>query len=580
MLETMANAGQNQGRGFTFVDDLGGETRASWAELMRRARCAGQALLERGLRRGDRVVLVLPDTQEFISLFLGCVWTGLVPVPIYPPLGMGKLSGYLDNAVHVIDAARASAVVTDRMVRKVLGSLLTRSRTLREVVLSEQLLGGRREAAPAQVTPEDICFLQFTSGSTSRPRGVTVTHANLIENTRCIGGEALDLQPHDVGISWLPLYHDMGLIGFVFVPLVYQCDIVSMTPMSFLKRPLTWLQTMTRHRGTISYAPNFAYALCTRRITDRQLEDLDLSAWTFAGCGAEPINAETMEAFCDRFSRCGFRPEALFPSYGMAEATLGVAFVSKGEGVTARSVDRDALAKRHLVEPVPPERDNAQRIVSCGRPFSGHELAILGADAKTLGEGQVGEIALRGPSVMPGYFENPEATRGVLRGGWLHTGDLGFVLDGEVYVCGRKKELIIVGGKNYYPQDIERLAWDVPGVRAGNVIAFGVARGDREHVVVAVERQSSALTQAIPGEVSRRVAEHLGLKVDEVVVLAPGTLPKTSSGKLQRRKTAQLYQEGLLASAGQNVGRLGVLRHLAASQLGYARSVIGRMARR
>ncbi len=573
----IAAAGAVESHGYTFIDEAGGERMVPYAELVRRARRVAHQLGQRGYRKGDRLVVVLPETEDFLSVFLGAIWTGVVPVPIYPPLGLGKLGGYLDNAVHIVRAARAKGVVTDKTVHKVLGSLLVQCPDLREVAVVDALTGPGPEAPMAEVAPEDLCFIQFTSGSTSRPKGVMVTHGGLAENSRCIGGEALSVGPDDCGVSWLPLYHDMGLIGFVLTPFFYQVRMVSMAPLTFLKRPHLWLEAISRHKGTITYAPNFAYGLCTRRVRDEQLARLDLSSWRIAGCGAEPIRPDTLEAFVDRFGPAGFSASSLFPSYGMAEATLAVSFADPGTGMRTDLVDAQALVHRHeAARPLPD--GEAQRIVSCGKPFSKHAIAVVDDAGRQLGERAVGEIVVRGPSIMPGYFDNAEATAQVLRGGWLHTGDLGYIADGEVYVCGRKKELIIIGGKNYYPQDIEHLVWELPGVRTGNAIAFGAARGDTEELVLVLEARKDADHEEVAQSVRAAVSEGMGLKVADIVVLPPGGLPKTSSGKLQRRKAAELYAEGTLGRLTAEAGRLTAVKHLASSQLAYVRSFIGRVA--
>ncbi|MEC9070837.1 MAG: AMP-binding protein, partial [Myxococcota bacterium] len=365
-------------------------------------------------------------------------------------------------------------------------------------------------AAPAPInraSAADPCFIQFTSGSTSRPKGVVVTHGNLSANTLCIAGHGLQVDQDDCGVSWLPLYHDMGLIGFVLAPLFYHQRIVSLAPLTFLKHPHRWLEAISRHRGTISFAPNFAYGLCTRRIRDRHLEGLDLSSWKVAGCGAEPIRYETMRAFAERFEGAGFDAEALYATYGMAEATLAVSFGPVGRGVVRDKVDLDILKKEHRAAPPATTDAPSLEVVGCGRAFPDHDISIVDEKGEALPERTVGEVVVQGPSITPGYMGNQEATDDAIRKGWLHTGDLGYMVGDELFVCGRKKELIIVGGKNYYPQDIEQAVWDVPSVRTGNVIAFGVPGGQGEELVVALEtRGGNSPREEVSQAVRQRVS--------------------------------------------------------------------------
>jgi fatty-acyl-CoA synthase len=372
----------------------------------------------------------------------------------------------------------------------------------------------------------------------------------------------------------------------VIAPLYHVNTVTFLPPLLFLKRPVRWLETITRHRGNVSFGPNFAYALCVKRIREQEMAGLDLSTWRVAGCGAEPIRADNLRAFAEKFASVGFDERAFVCSYGMAESTLAVSFSALGTGLQTDSVDGETLWKEGKAVPVPAEREGASSIVQCGSAFEGHEIAVFASDdaesARPLGDREVGELRLRGPSVMPGYFNEPELTKEAFAGGWLRTGDLGYLADGKVYICGRSKEVIIVNGRNYYPQDLEWEASRVSGVRKGNVIAFGTMKphNDRERVVIVFETVTAdeQEKQALKGEVRRVVQQAMGLTVDDVVAVGAGVLPKTSSGKLQRSKTRELYENGelLIRGSSREGDRLDAAKEFAKSQINYFRHAIFR----
>jgi fatty-acyl-CoA synthase len=572
--------------GYRFIDEAtDAEPFFTHGGIERASARYGGALQSLGLARGDRVALILPDNADFVFAFLGAIRAGIVPVPIYPPTGIGKLTGYLENTLHIVDKSGAKLLLTSGDIKKVLGTIQARAPELEKVIAVEGVRRMREELRPAKVGLDDTCFLQFTSGSTSRPKGVVLTHRNLAANVRAIMQLGLGLRDSvDSGASWLPLYHDMGLIGFVIAPLYHVNTITFLPPLLFLKRPVRWLETISRHRASVSFGPNFAYALCVKRIKESEMAGLDLSSWHVAGCGAEPIRAENLRAFAERFAHVGFSERAFVCCYGMAESTLAVSFSKLGAGVTTDVVNGDALWSKGRAAPVDALAETATPIVDCGEPFEGHEIEVFALDdeasERPLGDREVGELRLRGPSVMAGYFNEPELTREAFAGGWLKTGDIGYLAGREVHICGRSKELIIVNGRNYYPQDLEWEAGKVPGVRKGNVVAFGTMKptNDRERVIICFETSvvGDEEKQAQKGEVRRVVQQALGLTVDDVVSLGAGALPKTSSGKLQRSKTRELYETGLLL--GQTSKRegdaLGVAKELAKSQIGYFRHAI------
>lgn len=545
LVEALYRLPDGEARGFRFIG-LDRKERyfpyaAMRAEAERRAAFLGAA----GLEKGDRVALLLPENHEFVLTFLGASVGGFVPVPMYPQATFKSIDAYLDILAHIVEAADARAVVCMEQNRDVLEKLALRPELAgRAVLVAPEAFAG--EAPPFErpaIAPDDLCFLQFTSGSTSKPKGVIVTHANLVANaTAFLGPHGLNRTPDDVGVSWLPLFHDMGLIGFVLGTLIVDLPVVLMPTAHFARMPRVWLELIGKHEGTITYAPNFAYQLAAKRVKEGDLASLDLSSLRVAGCGAEPIRARTLSEFAERLAPCGLRAEALLPSYGMAESCLAITFHSRGTPMVVDRVDparmRDGIAE-------PSEAEGALEIVSCGRPFPGHELSIVDEHGEALPERRVGEILTRGPSVTPGYFQNEEATREAIRDGWLHTGDLGYLADGNLYICGRSKDLIIINGANHYPQDLEWAVGELEGVRRGNVCAFSVVRDGTEQLVVMAEA-NRADAPRLKREIARTIYADFGLQVADVVISPVGTLPKTSSGKHQRRKTKQLYERGEL----------------------------------
>lgn len=558
----------------------------SYAQMWRRAQRCAAALQALGVRPGERVGLILPDSSEFIDCIFGAMLAGAIAVPIYPPMNLGQFDAYLANTTHILRQAGCSVVITDARVRPILGKLMTSVPELRVIETYAAILKDVEAAAQPRgvvVRGDDVAFLQFTSGSTSRPKGVTLTHANLMANIQAIGGGAgIRVSSESRAVSWLPLYHDMGLIGFVFTPIVFVTrGILFISPLMFLKRPSVWLRQLSEQQATITFAPNFAYGLCTTRVKESELTGVDLSYLQVAGCGAEPIQHGTLRAFADRYAPYGFRSTAFLPCYGMAEHSLAVTFVEVQADLKADRVDAEALAGR--TAEAAREGHPAIEVVCCGRVFPGHGLRIVDEAGTELHERMVGQIELKGPSVMRGYWNDPERTAEVLRDGWLRTGDLGYLAEGELYVCGRSKDLIIVHGRNYHPQDIEWQASQIEGVRRGNVVAFGLPHPDlgREYVVVAAEARAAgeeAEEEALRREIEVKVLAALSLKVDEVVLLTPGSLPKTSSGKLQRRKAAEMYARGELGKGVGPASKLGLLKHLAASRWGFIKASLGREA--
>jgi fatty-acyl-CoA synthase len=524
-------------KGHTYIGP--GETALyrTYAELMADARRMHAHFFERGVRPGDRVALVASDTRSFIPAFVGGVLAGAALVPLAAlPVG-GQRQNYSTLVYKIARLAEVGTIIAPTSLQTLFEGLCGHA-----VFVSYEELKAPApvQPTPARLSPESTCFLQFTSGSTGDPKGVVVSYRNLAANCRAIMEHGLLINDGDVGVSWLPLHHDMGLIGKVLAPLTYPTEMVYLSTSAFIKNPNLWLQTVSRFKGTITFGPNFAFAHVVKHFKRRPVE-LDLSSLRVLGCGAEPINPEVLNEFASTFAPHGLRPGAIMPSYGMAEATLAVSFSSTWREL---AIDRKAFEAQHQAVVVPASNaptSGQLRLVSCGGPFVNHDIAIIGPRGTRLADGKVGEIVVKGPSVTAGYFRNQTATAAAFADGWLKTGDLGVLLDGELYVCGRIKDLIIVNGRNYCPQDIEWLVETLPGVRSGSVVACAVPGHGTEQVVILAEVRRQEPGANLSAEIRRLVAAEFGFIVRDAVILPPGSIPKTTSGKVQRAKARANY---------------------------------------
>jgi fatty-acyl-CoA synthase len=526
--------------GLRFIEHDGRTLQVPYAALLADACLIAGALRARGLVEGDRVALVIPEVAGFVHAFFGIAAAGLVPVPLCPPAQAGDVATFTKQSRHIINASRAAAVITTPDV-----AALLEDDGLGSVVLLDDLRRGPALPAPVATPLDATALLQFTSGSTAMPKGVVLSHGNIAANVEAIlGPSGLDARPGDVAVSWLPLYHDMGLIGMLLSSLYAPADAVIMSPVLFLKRPSAWLDAISTWRGTVSFAPNFAYELCRRRVKTSQLDTFDLSRWRVAGCGAEPIRPDTLRQFAEYFAPSGFRASSFLPSYGLAEHSLAVTFATNGLHVDV--VDAERLVRESRAVPVV-NGSSSVRVVRCGRAFPGHAIRIVDEEFHDVPERHVGAIIVRGPSVMQEYFEQPEATAASLRDGWLLTGDLGYMADGELYVCGRTKDLIIRQGRKYYPPDIESSLADLQGVALSGVVVFAVSRVEQADEVVAVlETRAGGRAPEIEDAVRRRVRETAGLEIDRVILTPPGTIPRTTSGKVRRSETRDRLEAGTL----------------------------------
>jgi len=565
LVEAIRQLSSDTGRGFVFVRPDGTERFCSFATIHAEAERRGAHFAARGLGKGDRVALVIPEGDEFVLSFLGAIYAGVVPVPMYPQLSFKNVESYHETVAHISRASGAKLLLTTKTTQPFVEPVLGKVDSLRGIFTVDELAAPAPAKLDVDVTPEDNAFFQFTSGSTSRPKGVVVTHRNLAANSEAfmIHGLGKDSRV-DKGVSWLPLFHDMGLIGFVIGPLFTDIPVVFLPTASFVRAPRIWLDTIHKHRGTITYAPNFAYALVTKRLKEKDVLGLDLSCMRITGCGAEPIQAKTLREFAQKLEPAGFKQTSFLPSYGMAEATLAITFVKHGTGARTDRVDSGGIQRGQALPAADRDEgtEGSQELVGCGHPFPDHELAIVNEAGVRLGDRQVGQIVTRGPSVTPGYFEEPELTAASwkpLAGGaagdvWLHTGDLGYVADGELYICGRIKDIIIIRGRNFYPQDIEWVVSELPGVRRGNVVAFGVDVDGEEQLAVCAEAFQSDAAGLVDA-IQQAIAQHVGLSVHKIEIVPQGSLPRTSSGKPQRRKTKQMFQDGSFARARAVQGR-------------------------
>ncbi len=525
--------------GFGALDEAAGEFAAG--------------LAARGIAPGERVAIMLPTSRDFFVAFYGALRAGAIPVPLYPPARPAQLEQHFRRIAGIVANSGARIFVTVGPAKPLAHVLQSHAEALRDVVTVDEVrqAGG---AVPAhRAAPGDTAFLQYTSGSTGRPKGVVLSHANLIANLRAMGAAA-QAGPADVFVSWLPLYHDMGLIGACLGALLYGYPLVLMSPLAFLSRPERWLRRIALHRGTLTSAPNFAYELCLSKLTERELEGLDLSSLRLAFNGAEAVSAETAERFSERFARYGLRREAMTPVYGLAEACLGVSFPPLGRGLLVDRVERAALQRLGVARPARAGDAAPLRVVACGRALPGHSIRIVDGAGRELGERTEGRVEFSGPSAASGYYQNAEDSARLIDGDWRNTGDLGYLAAGELYLTGREKDLIIRGGHNIHPMELEEAAAEVAGVRRGGVAVFAsAARGAGERLIVLAETRESREDERarMVGEINRLALDLIGMPPDEVLLAPPRSVLKTSSGKIRRAACRELYERGALGAGAR-----------------------------
>ncbi len=530
----------------TLLDSEGNETALSYAALHDGAQEAAAGLLEREVQPGQSVAIMLPTSPEYFCCFLGVLLAGGVPVPIYPPARPAQIEDHLRRHAGILSNARATMLITVSEAKPVARLLRAQVESLRMIVTMAELSGvGRAPGIPLK--PENIALIQYTSGSTGNPKGVVLTHANLLANIRAMG-QAVQASSTDVFVSWLPLYHDMGLIGAWLGSLYHAFPLVVMSPLSFLARPERWLWAIHKHRGTLSASPNFGFELCLRKIPDAALEGLDLSSWRMAFNGAEPVSPETIAHFAQRFGRYGLHPQAIAPVYGLAECAVGLAFPPPGREPLIDCIRRDSFMRTGHAEPAGSDEADVLRIPACGHPLPGHEIRIVDATGHELGERMEGHLEFKGPSATSGYFRNPEQTRLLFHGEWLDSGDFAYLAEGDIYLTGRSKDIIIRAGRNIYPYELEQAVGNIPGIRKGCVAVFGSpdpAAGTERLVVLAETRETApAQLEPLRERINALTLDILGTPADNIVLAPVHTVLKTSSGKIRRAACRELFEKG------------------------------------
>jgi fatty-acyl-CoA synthase len=534
----------------TLLDRQFTQTHRSYRNLLEGARGTAAYLRNRGLAPGDRVLMLVVSAEDFIDAFFGTILAGGIPVAVSPPMTFGDIEKYLKNLGHILENSEARFMISFARIRKLIGSALADSKHLEALFLAKEIQPEQpKQPAIPSLDPDATAFIQYTSGSTGLPKGAMLSHRALLCNVVGIA-QGIDCTENDISISWLPLFHDMGLIGSLFTSLYTGAHLYAMQPESFVTDPICWLELITQHRATIATAPNFAYHLMANRIEPDRAKGLDLSSLKVALNGAEPVDLRTLDRFERMFESVGYGDNVSFPVYGMAETCLAATFPPLAQRFEVQPLDREALEAERTAKPAGVNDQFPYQAVSVGTPIQGQEVAIVDAHAQRVAQDQVGQILVRGSSLMLGYYNNPQATDAAIKDDWLHTGDLGFISGDRLFVTGRAKEMIIKRGRNYYPYDIERAASQVAGVRKGCLVAFSVPNpdsGTEDLILVAETREKDGKQQQkIVKQIAAEVLAAVGLRPDQTVLVAPRTLPKTTSGKLQRLLAKKRYEQGRL----------------------------------
>ncbi len=546
---------------------------APYADIRDQAVAFGRRLMAMGIDRGDRVALIADTSLDFVVAFLGCQYASVLPVPLPLPTSFGGREGYCQQLTQQMRSCLANVAIAPSSMYPLLLEA-TEDLTLTYCGSHEDFnaLSDTVNGKPAELRlpdTDDLAYLQYSSGSTRFPHGVAVTHKALLANCRGIGRDGVGLKDDDRTVSWLPFYHDMGLVGCLLAAVTCQCSIDYLATEDFARRPLQWLRLMSRNRGTISYSPTFGYEICARRVSNDALKELDLSAWRVAGIGGDMIRPDVLDKFAKSMKAARFSEKAFVPSYGLAECTLAVSFAPLDHGVDIDMVDERVLsgdlrpgqngkpsklngAEGNFFSVVTSNDNVAYRaVVNCGKMLPGYDLEIRDEDGNVLADREIGRVCVRGPSVMVGYFNDEEATRQALTAdGWLDTGDMGYAIDGSLFIIGRFKDMMIINGRNHWPQDIEWAVEQIPGLRTGDSCSFSVPGSDAQEIATVLvqcrlrdEDARLELQRQIKDVVQRMFGVHC-----EVALVNPRSLPKTSSGKLSRSKARINYMSGILVA--------------------------------
>ena len=531
------------------LGENGSSETLSYLQLQQQAVIVAAGLQERGVEPGDKVAIMLPTGREYFLSFYATLIVGAVPVPIYPPLRLNQIEDHLRRHCGILSNCNAVTLITFSEAILFARLLKSHVNSLRSVVCLDELSSASQTLVRPSISATDVAFLQYTSGSTGNPKGVVLTHDNLLTNIRCMG-EAVNASSDDVFVSWLPLYHDMGLIGAWLGSLYYAMPLVIMSPLSFLSRPIRWFEAIHQYRGTMSAAPNFAYELCLKRINKDDLKGIDLSCWRLAFNGAEAISPSTLLSFAECYSETGLRMESLTPVYGLAESTVGLAFPPLHRGPLIDRIQRTPFSKTGHAIPADKDDTNALQFVACGQPLAGHQIRIVDEDSRELPDRDEGRVQFKGPSSTQGYLNNPEATQKLFDHEWLDSGDLGYIAEGDIYITGRSKDIIIRAGRNIYPHELEEYIAGINGIRKGCVAAFGATdtQSGTEKLVILAEsyEHDTTRTQQLRVEINTVTTELIGTPPDDIVIAPPHTVLKTSSGKIRRSACRALYEHGKL----------------------------------
>ncbi len=561
LTEALDYAAQGQ-TGMNFYSGRGKlEHVVSYALLRERAVETAKKLLNSGLNSGDRVAIVAETTPEFMTTFLGCQYAGLIPCPVPYSMYIGGREAYVERLKGMFTSASVCATVcSDALIGQV-------GEAAQAVGIGHIMTHGELDAiqtAGAELSPfgpDDVAYIQYSSGSTSNPKGVLITQQSIVTNARCILQDGLEITRDDRAASWLPLYHDMGLVGFCLAPMMGQVTVDYMATGAFARRPLLWLKIISDNQCTIAYSPSFGYDLAARRVNG-DADKFDLSALRVAGIGGDMVRPDVLERFSEAFAASGFNARAFVPSYGMAESTLAITFAPLNEPISVDRVDRAQCKQSRMAVPADDRSvgnlDKTRSFVVCGRPLSDHKIEVRNDDGDVLSEREIGHIMIKGPSLMAGYYGNPEATSAIMDSdGWMTTGDMGYMLDGQLVVTGRSKDLILHNGRNIWPQDIEWAVERIDNMRSGDVAAFAVEPdGDDEQIVVLVqcrqtrEEEREALRRTVAGVVHQQA----GIEC-QVVLVPPRSLPFTSSGKLSRAGAKLRFLSGEIAEVSKQVAQ-------------------------